>query len=87
MNERAVFIISSILSDREARSTTFGLENPLSTKFWSAAKTGTSKDMRDNWCVGYSDTYTVGVWIGNFSGEPMRDVTGITGAAPCGLRL
>ncbi|QWR76130.1 penicillin-binding protein 1C [Candidatus Magnetomonas plexicatena] len=85
MNERAVFIISSILSDREARSTTFGLENPLSTKFWSAAKTGTSKDMRDNWCVGYSDTYTVGVWIGNFSGEPMRDVTGITGAAPLWL--
>ncbi|MBF0519892.1 MAG: penicillin-binding protein 1C [Nitrospirae bacterium] len=85
MDERAVFIISSILSDREARSTTFGLENPLSTKFWSAAKTGTSKDMRDNWCVGYSDTYTVGVWVGNFSGEPMRDVTGITGAAPLWL--
>ncbi|MEO5356325.1 MAG: penicillin-binding protein 1C [Nitrospirae bacterium YQR-1] len=85
MDERAVFIISSILSDREARSTTFGLENPLSTKFWSAAKTGTSKDMRDNWCVGYSETYTVGVWVGNFSGEPMRDVTGITGAAPLWL--
>lgn len=78
----AAFLVSDILSDREARSTTFGLENPLSTRFWSAVKTGTSKDMRDNWCVGYSSRYTVGVWVGNFSGEPMWNVTGITGAAP-----
>ncbi len=38
--------------------------------------------MRDNWCIGYSRRYTVGVWVGNFSGEPMRDVSGVTGAAP-----
>lgn len=76
------FIISDILSDREARSVTFGLENPLSTRFWSAVKTGTSMDMRDNWCVGYSSKYTVGVWVGNFSGSAMWDVSGITGAAP-----
>ncbi|KJU81885.1 penicillin-binding protein 1C [Candidatus Magnetobacterium bavaricum] len=81
----AVFIVSSILSDRGARAATFGLESPLATRYWSAVKTGTSKDMRDNWCIGYSDTYTVGVWVGNFSGEPMRDVTGITGAAPVWL--
>ena len=87
MDEKAVFIISHILSDREARSTTFGLENPLSTRFWTAAKTGTSKDMRDNWCIGYSDRYTVGVWVGNFSGEPMRNVSGITGAAPVWLEI
>jgi penicillin-binding protein 1C len=37
--------------------------------------------MRDNWCVGYSSTYTVGVWFGNFSGQPMWDVSGISGAA------
>ncbi len=76
------FLVSDILSDREARSITFGLENPLSTRFWSAVKTGTSKDMRDNWCVGYSRKYTVGVWTGNFSGEPMWNVSGVTGAAP-----
>ncbi|MCC7202558.1 MAG: hypothetical protein IT393_07870 [Nitrospirae bacterium] len=81
-SEEAVFLISDILSDREARSTTFGLENPLSTKFWTAAKTGTSKDMRDNWCVGYSDKFTVGVWVGNFSNEPMWNVSGVSGAAP-----
>jgi penicillin-binding protein 1C len=81
-SREASFIISDILSDREARSVTFGLENPLSTRFWSAVKTGTSKDMRDNWCIGFSSKYTVGVWVGNFSGSAMWDVSGITGAAP-----
>jgi penicillin-binding protein 1C len=81
-SERAAFLVSSILSDRETRSATFGLENPLATRFWAAVKTGTSKEMRDNWCVGYSRRYTVGVWVGNFSGEPMRNVSGVTGAAP-----
>src|SRR5689334_16483249 len=38
--------------------------------------------MRDNWCVGFSDRFTVGVWVGNFSGEPMHDVSGTSGAAP-----
>ena len=80
--EEAVFLVSSILSDRESRSATFGLESPLATRAWTAVKTGTSKAMRDNWCLGYSRRYTVGVWVGNFSGEPMRDVSGVTGAAP-----
>ena len=78
----AAFIVSDILADRASRSETFGLENGLATGYWSAVKTGTSKDMRDNWCVGYTDRFTVGVWVGNVSGAPMRDVTGITGAAP-----
>ncbi len=82
LSPQSAFIISDILSDREARSSTFSLENPLATRFWTAVKTGTSKDMRDNWCVGYSDRYTVGVWVGNFSGAPMWDVSGVTGAAP-----
>lgn len=87
LDANAAFVIANILSDREARSATFGLENPLSTKFWSAAKTGTSKDMRDNWCIGFSDKYTVGVWVGNFSGQPMRNVSGVTGAAPVWLEI
>jgi penicillin-binding protein 1C len=79
---KASFIVSDILADRDARSDTFGLENPLATRFWSAVKTGTSKDMRDNWCIGYSNRYTVGVWVGNFSGQSMWNVSGIAGAAP-----
>ncbi|MBI4684261.1 MAG: penicillin-binding protein 1C [Nitrospirae bacterium] len=86
-SDEAAFLVSNILSDREARSATFNLENPLSTKFWSAVKTGTSKDMQDNWCIGYSQKYTVGVWVGNFSGEPMWNVSGVTGAAPIWLEV
>jgi penicillin-binding protein 1C len=82
LDERAAFIVADILSDRAARSVTFGLRNELATSFWSAVKTGTSKDMRDNWCVGFTDRYTVGVWVGNFDGRPMWDVSGVTGAAP-----
>ena len=81
-SDAAAFIVADVLADRDSRSVTFGLESPLATRFWSAVKTGTSKDMRDNWCVGFSRRYTVGVWVGNFSGEPMRDVSGVTGAAP-----
>ena len=77
-----VFIVSDILSDRSARVGTFGLESWLATPYWSAAKTGTSKDMRDNWCVGYSTRYTVAVWVGNASGAAMHDVSGVSGAAP-----
>jgi penicillin-binding protein 1C len=81
-SEATAFLISNILADRDSRSVTFGLENPLATRFWSAVKTGTSKEMRDNWCIGYSRRYTVGVWVGNFPGQPMRDVSGVSGAAP-----
>jgi penicillin-binding protein 1C len=86
-SKEAAFLVSDVLSDREARSFTFGLENPLSTRFWTAVKTGTSKDMRDNWCVGYSTRYTVGVWVGNFTGEPMWNVSGISGAAPIWIEM
>jgi penicillin-binding protein 1C len=43
--------------------------------------------MRDNWCIGYSNRYTVGVWIGNFTGEPMWNVSGITAAAPLWIEM
>lgn len=86
-SEASVRVVSDILADRESRSLTFGLDSALSTRFWSAVKTGTSKEMRDNWCVGYTNRYTVGVWVGNFSGEPMHDVSGVTGAAPAWLEI
>jgi penicillin-binding protein 1C len=58
------------------------MDSVLATRFWTAIKTGTSKDMRDNWAVGYSRDYTVGVWVGNASGGSMWDVSGTAGAAP-----
>ena len=87
LDPAAAWIISSMLSDPMARSLTFGLRNPLTSRHWAAVKTGTSKDMRDNWCIGYSDRFTVGVWVGNFDGSAMHDVSGVTGAAPVWIEL
>jgi penicillin-binding protein 1C len=87
LSPQAAFLVGNILSDRESRSATFGLDSPLATRFWTAVKTGTSKDMRDNWCVGWSDRYTVGVWVGNFAGSSMWNVSGISGAAPAWLEI
>ncbi|HTS55041.1 MAG TPA: penicillin-binding protein 1C [Burkholderiales bacterium] len=87
MDRAASYIVADILSDRAARSITFGLASPLAARFWAAVKTGTSKGMRDNWCVGSSLRYTVGVWVGNFDGSPMWDVSGVTGAAPLWLEI
>ncbi|AJY09321.1 penicillin-binding protein 1C [Burkholderia dolosa] len=81
-SEAASFIVTDILSDNNARVRTFGFDNPLATRFFSAVKTGTSKDMRDNWTIGFTSRYTVGVWVGNADGSPMWDVSGVTGAAP-----
>ncbi len=82
LSPQASFIVSDMLSDPAARAVTFGLNNHLDTGFWSAVKTGTSEDMRDNWCIGYSRHFTVAVWVGNFEGDSMRDVSGVSGAAP-----
>ena len=78
----AVFLVTDILADNNARARTFGLDSALGTRGFAAVKTGTSKDMRDNWCIGYTDRYTVGVWVGNASGEAMHSVSGVSGAAP-----
>jgi penicillin-binding protein 1C len=47
-----------------------------------ACKTGTSTDFRDNWTIGFTPEFSVGVWVGNFDGAPMREVSGVTGAGP-----
>jgi len=82
LDARAAFIVGDILSDPNARARTFGTDSVLATRFWTAVKTGTSKDMRDNWALGWSQRYTVGVWVGNASGAAMHDVSGTSGAAP-----
>lgn len=86
-SREAAFVVTDVLADRASRAPTFGLENPLATRVWSAAKTGTSKDMRDNWCVGFTQRFTVGVWVGNFSGDSMWSVSGVDGAAPAWLAI
>lgn len=78
----ASFLIADILSDGFARSLAFGMNSSLRFEFPVGCKTGTSTDFRDNWAMGFTPEFTVGVWVGNFDGEPMEHVSGVTGAAP-----
>lgn len=82
VNPAAAFIVGDILADAAARTDAFGADSALRLPFWAAAKTGTSKGMRDNWCIGWSDRFTVAVWVGNLEGDSMRAVSGTSGAAP-----
>ena len=80
-------LITDILSDRHARTAAFGVDSVLNLPFPAAVKTGTSSDFRDTWTVGYTTDYTVATWVGNFSGDRMRKVSGVTGAAPLWNRI
>ncbi len=78
----AAYIVGDILADAAARADAFGSDSALRLPFWAAVKTGTSKAMRDNWCIGWSDRFTVAVWVGNLEGDSMVAVSGTSGAAP-----
>ncbi|MDR3555718.1 MAG: transglycosylase domain-containing protein [Syntrophobacteraceae bacterium] len=77
----AAAIISDILSDPQARMLEFGEGNLLRFPAPTGVKTGTSTDHRDCWTVGFSDRYTVGVWMGNLSDRPTRGISGAIGPA------
>ncbi|MBD2214670.1 penicillin-binding protein 1C [Nostoc linckia FACHB-104] len=80
-------LITDMLSDNHARATAFGVDSVLNLPFPAAVKTGTSSNFRDTWTVGFTTDYTVATWVGNFTGEPMRQVSGVTGAAPLWNRI
>ncbi len=82
VSARTAFWITDILSDGEAREFAFGRGSSLELPFPVAVKTGTSQAYHDNWTVGYSRRVTVGVWVGNFDRTPLRNSSGVTGAAP-----
>jgi penicillin-binding protein 1C len=82
VSQRTAFWVSDILSDNEAREFIFGRGGSLEFPFPVAVKTGTSQAYHDNWTVGYSKHVTVGVWVGNFDRTPLRNSSGVTGAAP-----
>jgi penicillin-binding protein 1C len=71
-----------MMADNHARSAAFGLNSYLAFDFPVACKTGTSSGYRDNWAIGFTPEFSVGVWVGNMDGSPMRGITGVTGAAP-----
>jgi penicillin-binding protein 1C len=80
-SERSALFITDILSDREIRRSTFGKRSFLDFPFDVAVKTGTSSNYVDSWSVGYTPLYTVGVWVGDFSGKGMTELSGAQGAA------
>lgn len=82
VSPRTAFWITDILSDPEAREYAFGRGGSLEFPFPVAVKTGTSQAYHDNWTIGYSRNVTVGVWVGNFDRRPLRNSSGVTGAAP-----
>jgi len=97
LSKQTAFMVTNVLSDNAARTFEFGkcsaLDLHSSTEQQcyqgnpgtirpAAAKTGTSTDFRDNWTVGYTSDYVMGVWAGNNNNSPMVNVTGVDGAAP-----
>ncbi|MBA3273273.1 MAG: transglycosylase domain-containing protein, partial [Chthoniobacterales bacterium] len=77
-----VWQIADMMSDNSARTLAFGINSALRFDYRVACKTGTSTDFRDNWTIGFTPEFSVGVWVGNFDGSPMREISGVTGAGP-----
>lgn len=82
LSQESCYLIADILSDNQARAAAFGTHSVLRLPFPCAVKTGTSSDFRDNWCLGFTADYTVGVWVGNFDNSPMAGISGVSGAGP-----
>ena len=79
------YMMVNIMSDNNARAPAFGSNSVLKRDFEDrpiAAKTGTTNNFRDNWTVGFTPQLVTAVWVGNNNNEPMKDVTGLSGAAP-----
>ena len=82
VSSATAFLVTDVLSDNEARAPAFGRNSALRFPFPVAAKTGTSQDFHDNWVVGYTKDFTIGVWVGNFDRKSLKGATGVTGAGP-----
>ena len=77
----AAFLITDILAQRTRPDLPMGYQNSrhLPKIAW---KTGTSYGRRDAWSIGYNADYTIGVWVGNFSGQGSPALTGADVASP-----
>jgi penicillin-binding protein 1C len=76
------FLVGDILNDNFARTSEFGFNSVLNLPFHCSVKTGTSFHFCDNWTVGFTKDYTLGIWVGNFDHTPMLKVSGVSGAGP-----
>jgi membrane carboxypeptidase/penicillin-binding protein PbpC len=76
------YMMTDILSDNNARAPAFGVNSVLKLTRPAAVKTGTTSAWKDNWTLGYTPDFAVGVWVGNADNSEMEHISGITGAAP-----
>jgi len=80
-DEKYTQLVHAILSDRYSGVDQFGLVSTFNIDAKDyGIKTGTSRDFHDSWIVGYTGDFVVGVWIGNTENEPLKQVTGQSGA-------
>ncbi len=74
--------IIDILKDPLARMPGFGEGSVLELSRPAAVKTGTTRNFRDNWTIGFTPDLLTAVWVGNADATPMENVSGVDGAAP-----
>jgi len=84
IDQNLALSINQTLSDNQARSPIFGLNSKLKIEGKTVAvKTGTTNNLKDNWCIGWTPSYLVATWVGNNDGTPMSQVaSGVSGATP-----
>ncbi|MBU0668290.1 penicillin-binding protein 1C [Patescibacteria group bacterium] len=76
------YLVIDILKDPLARIPGFGEGGVLEISHPAAVKTGTTRNFKDNWTIGFSPQLLTAVWVGNADASPMENVSGIDGAAP-----
>jgi penicillin-binding protein 1C len=81
------FIICDILSDSESRVIGFGSRTMFDTPYPCMFKTGTSNQFNNTWALGATPEYTIGCWMGNFSGETVIGKAGSSVPAEVIIRI
>lgn len=72
-------MITSILSDNEARSPMFGYNSVLHIPGYDVAvKTGTTNEYKDAWTIGYTKDIVCGIWVGNNNNDSMASLPSVT---------
>ena len=78
----ASYLITEILTGLkrpDMPANTWALTEDVPEVAW---KTGTSYGHRDAWSLGFSNKYTIGVWVGNPDGRGQKGISGSEHAAP-----
>jgi penicillin-binding protein 1C len=85
-SQEAAFMTTGILSQLTRPDLPNKFENSVHLPR-IAWKTGTSYGRRDAWAIGYNRDYTIGVWVGNFPGQGVAELSGADYAVPLLFRI